>query len=221
MKILIIDDNQTIRENISLYLTSKGYITKTAPDGEVAIDLILAESYDFLIIDRLMPRIDGLSLVRMLAAKSLRIPFLFLTALSKQSDKIEWLSLGADDYLVKPFDLEELTLRIENILKRNGKIIPVSQNVYFDTIEVNLRSQSVKKDGKRIDLSPKEYALLELLIQERGKVLDRDFIYETIWGDYDASEKTLETINVHISYLRKKLWGNFIRTVKLAGYIID
>lgn len=89
MKILIIDDNQTIRENISLYLTSKGYITKTASDGEVAIDMILAESYDFLIVDRLMPHIDGLSLIRMLTAKSLRIPFLFLTALSKQSDKIE------------------------------------------------------------------------------------------------------------------------------------
>lgn len=89
MKILIIDDNQTIRENISLYLTRKGYTTQTASDGEVAIEMILSEPYDFLIIDRLMPRIDGLSLVRMLTARSLRIPFLFLTALSKQSDKIE------------------------------------------------------------------------------------------------------------------------------------
>lgn len=106
---------------------------------------------------------------------------------------------------MKPFDLEELTLRIENIMKRNGKSTVVSESVHFDSVEINILSQSVKKDGKRIDLSPKEYGLLELLIKERGKVLDRDFLYETIWGDYDASPQVLETINVHISHLRKKL----------------
>ena len=222
MHILIIDDNPEITENISLYLKSKWYETSIASDGEMAFDMIWRKWYDFLIIDRMMPRIDGLALVRMLQSRSIHIPFLFLTALGKQTDRIEGLSLGADDYLVKPFDLQELVLRIENITRRNGTTISVDTDVFESHgIRVDLVAHLITRDGIRIDLSPKEYELLECLIRNRWKILDRDYLYETVWWDYDASDKVLETINVHIAHLRKKLSPDIIRTVKLVWYIID
>ncbi len=223
MHILIIDDNPDITENISLYLQGKWYHTSIASDGEKAFDMITRTKYDFLIIDRMMPHIDGLGLVRLLQSRSIAIPFIFLTALGKQTDRIEWLSLGADDYLVKPFDLQELVLRIENITRRNGGILTQkdkntyeSHDIVFDTI-----SHRVTRHGQIIDLSPKEYELLDILFKNRWKVLDRDFLYEKAWWDYDASEKILDTINVHIAHLRKKLSPDLIRTVKLVWYIID
>ncbi len=223
MHILIIDDNPEITENISLYLRTRGYVTSISPNGEDAFDRIIRDaSYDFLIIDRMMPRIDWPSLVRMLQARSIHIPFIFLTALGKQIDRIEWLSLGADDYLVKPFDLEELALRIEAITRRNGTIIQKNQNLHEShDIVFDMGAHRVTRRGQWVDLSPKEYELLEILFKNRWKVLDRDFLYEKVWWDYDASDKILETINVHIAHLRKKLSPDIIRTVKLVGYIID
>ena len=222
MRILIIDDNHTITENISLYLSNKWYDTAVAYHGEMAFDMIRREQYDFLIVDRMMPEIDGLALIRMLQARSIHIPFLFLTALSKQTDKIEGLSLWADDYLVKPFDLEELVLRIENIARRNGKPPTLStKNIIIDSLDIDTQAKSVKKDGKRIELSPKEYSLLEVLLKNRGTVLSRDFLYEAVWWDYEVSDQVLETINVHIAHLRKKLTPELIRTVKLSGYVVD
>ena len=225
MHILIIDDNRTITENISLYLKARWHTPSMAYDGEMAFDMITHSKYDFLIVDRMMPHIDWLSLIRMLSARGIRVPFLFLTALSKQVDKIEWLSLGADDYLVKPFDLDELVLRIENISRRNTSTLSPSLSgahcTTFGNIEIDFSAELVKKSGNRIDLSPKEYHLLEVLVKNRGKVLSRDFLYEEVWWDYEVSEKVLDTINVHIAHLRKKLSPDLIRTVKLSGYIID
>ncbi len=119
-KILIIEDNIAIAENIALYLGAKGYHTEIAHDGERAFDMIRTGHYDCLIVDRMIPRIDGLTLMRMLIDRDITVPFLFLTAQDKQIDRIEGLALGADDYLVKPFDLEELRLRIDNIMRRRG-----------------------------------------------------------------------------------------------------
>ncbi len=223
MHILIIDDNEDITENIWLYLESHGYDTTTAANWLLAFDAITRGHFDFLIVDRMMPEIDGLSLIRMLQARDIQIPFLFLTALGKQVDKIEWLSLWADDYLVKPFDLQELTLRIDNIMRRKGgkdSIINQKQ-IMFGEVILDLDARRITREGKVIELSPKEYELFELLAKNKGKVLDRDFLYEKIWWDYDASEKVLETINVHIAHLRKKLGWEIIRTVKLVWYIID
>jgi DNA-binding response OmpR family regulator len=224
-KILIIEDNSSISENISLYLTAKWYLTEIASDGERAFDMIRSSTYDLLIIDRMIPRIDGLSLVRMMQARWLVIPFLFLTALGKQVDRIEGLALGADDYLVKPFDLEELRLRIENILKRGKNWDPKTHakkssqiwNIILDT-----DAERVMRDDIQIDLSPKEYAILSLLWQHQGRVLSREQIYEELWGDYsDPFSSVLDTINVHIAHIRKKVSTDIIRTVKLSGYVID
>ncbi len=222
MNILIIEDNPTISENISLYFEAKWHFPRVAKNGAIAFDMIQRENYDFLIVDRMIPEIDGLSLIRMLHARSLKIPFLFLTALGKQVDKIEGLSLGADDYLVKPFDLEELRLRIENILKRQGKIqMEKSNEINIGDISIDIEANLIKKWTNQIIFSPKEYAILFCLLKNRGKILDRDFLYESVWGEYDASDETLETINVHIANIRKKIGNDIIRTVKLRGYIID
>ena len=168
MHILIIDDNPGITENISLYLEGKGYSAEIASDGQIAFDMIQRKKYDFLIVDRMMPGIDGRSLIRMLQARSIAIPFLFLTALGKQIDKIEGLSLGADDYLMKPFDLEELVLRIENILRRNKSEKPLLKSLFtYETISVDLEAHKVLDGERRIDLSPKEYDLLEILIRNQ------------------------------------------------------
>ncbi len=158
----------------------------------------------------------------MLQSRGIHIPFLFLTALGKQIDRIEWLSLGADDYLVKPFDLQELVLRMENILRRRGSTQTIDKNIFeFSGIIVDLTTHLTTRDSKHIELAPKEYELLEILIKNRGKILDRDFLYEKVWWDMEVSEKVLETINVHIARLRKKLSHELIRTVKLVWYIID
>ena len=123
---------------------------------------------------------------------------------------------------MKPFDLEELVLRIENILRRNGVTkTPGTSHFTYEAITVDLESHKILHGEQRIDLSPKEYDLLDILIRNQGKVLDREFLYEKVWGDYEPSEKVLETINVHIAHIRKKLHPEIIRTVKFVGYIID
>lgn len=222
MKILIIEDNTTIAENISLYLIAKWYHTDIASDGESAYDMIRSGKYDFLIIDRMIPRIDGLSLVRLLQTRQIEIPFLFLTALGKQVDRIEWLSLGADDYLVKPFDLEELKLRIENIMRRRGVVISQVTTYQISDICIDTKAKQVRKNSLLIELSPKEYSLLELLLENRWNILTREYIYEAIWQDeYDGFSNVLDTVNVHIANIRKKIWSDIIRTIKLSGYIID
>jgi DNA-binding response OmpR family regulator len=219
--ILIIEDNTSIAENIALYLTAKGYHTEIAHDGERAFDMIRSGSYDCLIVDRMIPRIDGLTLMRMLIDRRMIIPFLFLTARDKQIDRIEGLALGADDYLVKPFDLEELRLRIENIMRRRWVLLSPTITDIGD-ISIDIRAKRVTRLGYLVDLSPKEYAILALLLAHRGTVMDRDTIYEVVWWDIpDVFSGVLDTINVHIAHIRKKTNPDIIRTVKLVWYIID
>ncbi len=225
MKILVIEDNITIAENISLYLTAKWYSVDMVHDGERAFDMIRTLKYDFLIIDRMIPRIDGLALVRMLQSRGIHIAFLFLTALGKQVDRIEWLSLGADDYLVKPFDLEELRLRIDNIWRHRwggwSHIWSTRILIEWDIL-IDLDAERVMRDWYQIDLSPKEYAILALLWSNQGVILSRERIYEDLWGDCsDPFSNVLDTINVHIAHIRKKIGTDIIRTVKLSWYIID
>jgi DNA-binding response OmpR family regulator len=219
--ILIIEDNTSIAENIALYLTAKGYHTEAAHDGERAFDMIRSGSYDCLIVDRMIPRIDGLTLMRMLMDRGITVPFLFLTARDKQIDRIEGLALGADDYLVKPFDLEELRLRIDNIMRRTW-VVPLPTDTVIGDIHINTRAQRVTRWGRQVDLSPKEYAIFALLLDNRGIVMDRDTIYEAVWGDIpDAFSSVLETINVHIAHIRKKITPDIVRTVKFVWYVID
>lgn len=219
--ILIIEDNISIADNIQLYLSTKGYRASVVHDGEKAYDMIKSHHYDCLIVDRMIPRIDGLTLMRMLIDRDMKIPFIFLTAQNKQIDKIEWLMLGADDYLVKPFDLEELRLRIENIMRRRLSVSVLTEYEIWD-ISIDLSGKRVTRHGQQIDLSPKEYAILALLVENRGTIMDRDTIYEIVWWDIpDLFTPVLDTINVHIAHIRKKLWIDIIRTVKLVWYIID
>ncbi len=226
MNILIIEDNVTIAENIAIYLESKGYRTKSAHDGETAFEMIGREKFDFLIVDRMIPKIDGLSLIRLLQSRNINIPFLFLTALGKTIDKIEGLSLGADDYLVKPFDLEELFLRMENITTHrkggSGSITKWTQNtIQIGNIVIDTAAKRILRDNQPVDLAPKEYSLIAYLAEHRGTVIDRDRLYEAVWGEFEPSFEALGTVNVHIGRVRRKICHDIIRTVKLEGFVID
>lgn len=175
----------------------------------------------------MLPGIDGLSLARMMRSKQIHTPFLFLTALDKQIDKIEWLSIGADDYLVKPFNLEELHLRLLNISKRSWEAQGMSSGASsvsvhrFWEIEINLQTGKIQKSDHEVMLSPKEYGILKLLLNNRGRIITKDAIYESVWWERESRVEDLETISVHIAHIRKKLRNNLIRTQKLEGYIID
>ena len=226
MQVLIIEDNITIAENVAIYLESKGHKTKSAHDGEIAFEMIEQEKFDFLIVDRMIPKIDGLSLVRLLQSRNITIPFLFLTALGKTVDRIEGLSLGANDYLVKPFDLEELFLRMENITahrKGGGRAVKkwASNSIQIKNIIIDTAAKRILRDNQPLELAPKEYALIEYLAEYRGTVIDRDRLYEAVWGEFEPTFETLSTINVHIGRVRRKIGQDIIRTVKLEGFVID
>lgn len=224
MRILLVEDNHIIRENIHEYLKYEWHQVQSATNGSDAYEIILRDVFDFFIIDRMLPGIDGLSLMRMIQSKWVHTPFLFLTALDKQIDKIEWLSIGADDYLVKPFHLEELHLRIQNIVRRK---LPEnhqasSPHIYqIGEITINTKNGKIEGGNGDIELSPKEYQIIKHLLQHRGTIVSKQQIYESVWGDYSHYQEDLDTINVHIAHIRKKLGSEIIRTQKLEGYVID
>ena len=224
MKILIIEDNQVIAKNISDYLQTENYVVCIANDGEKGYDMIEQVKPDLIILDRMLPSIDWLSIARMLRNRSNNIPILFLTALGKTIDKIEGLEIGVDDYLVKPFDLEELSLRIKNILTRVHwkEIWVIGQIFKFDDITISLKSHRIDKKWREIILSPKEFAIVEYLLKNKWTVITKNQIFEEVWKYYsDDFSVFSNTLTVHLAYIRKKLWVNIIRTVKQVWYIID
>jgi DNA-binding response OmpR family regulator len=226
-RLLVIEDNRTIAENIAEYFRMKGWQVQTVHDGERAYEEIQRTEFDFFIVDRMIPSIDGLSLIDMVKKRGNATPYLFLTALDKTVDKLEGLSHGADDYIVKPFSLEELHLRVSNILARaehSRREFEASQEtIDIEDLSVNFASQRVSRGGAEIPLSPKEFALFGYLLRNRGRIVSREEIFEQVWKDYGSDfSYASDTINVHIAYIRKKLDNpKIIRTVKLAGYVID
>jgi DNA-binding response OmpR family regulator len=221
MRILIVDDSPIITRNIALYLEQKGYVTTQAANGEEAFDLIGRSKYDCIVLDRMMPWLDGMGLVRLLRSRSITTPIVFLTALGKPLDRIEGLSLGVDDYLVKPFELEELELRVRNIIARSqigkkGQTVgdPVSMSLNQNLYQVQIGEQ-------KIHLSPREFELLAYLHKNSGLVFSRDQIYEAVWGEDSSQVDSLDMINVHIANLRKKLPVDCIKTIKHQGFTFE
>lgn len=237
--ILVVDDNTLIASNIVEYLEVQWISATACHDGESAFNWIEKaiesnEKIELIILDRMMPKLDGISLMRLLKSRKIEIPVLFLTALGKPLDTLEWLEAGAVEYLVKPIELRELGLRIKNLLKfGSGKAKKGGVNtdpsagfddeICFHGLNINFRSQKITREGHIVHLSPKEYLIFKLLFDNRGKIVTYKKIFEKVWLDYgsDFSEYTT-TITVHMAYIRRKLWGvNFIRTIKWQGYIID
>lgn len=215
-KILIVEDEIAIRDLIKIGLESQEYQCEIAPDGEVAADLIEQKSYDLILLDIMLPKVDGYELLEYIR-QTVEIPVIFITAKSQTKDKIKGLKDGADDYMIKPFEMEELIARVEAVLRRYHK---TNDCVQIGDVTINVVARSVKKGEVTVELTPKEFDLLMLLVQNKNIALYREVIFEKVWGE--ELEFETRTLDLHIQRLRKKLdWKDKIKTVYRIGYRLE
>ncbi len=217
-KLLIVDDEPKIRELIVKYAEFDGYQTDQAENGMEAVQLARSNSYDLIIMDVMMPELDGFSATREIR-KSKQTPIIILSARGEEYDRIHGFELGIDDYVQKPFSPRELMMRIEAVLRRMAPKVEQMQDVYdIDGIRVNCTSRIVTVDGERQQMSPKEYELLLYLVRNRGIALTRERLLNQVWGyDYFGDDRTLDT---HIKLVRKRLgkYAHYIVTLRGVGY---
>ena len=221
-RVLIADDDRAIRDALTRALGLEGYDVVQASDGNTALSLIESTQPDVAILDVMMPNIDGLTVCRVLRAERNRLPVLMLTARTETPDRVAGLDAGADDYLAKPFDLDELLARLRALLRRTRSDDDDRNNdaVQLADLRLDPTSRRVWRGEREIDLSKTEFELLELLLRNQGIVLDHSTIYDRIWGyDFGPDSKNLA---VYISYLRRKLElpgeTKVIHTVRGVGY---
>lgn len=216
--ILIVDDEQRIIDLAQMYIEQEGFRVESATDGRKALDKILSDEPALIVLDLMLPGMDGLEICRRVRAKS-DVPIIMLTARSDDIDKIVGLELGADDYLTKPFNPRELVARIKAILRRSErKLTSDDEAVQIGNLMINPQHRSVIIDGDSIDLRMKEFDLLLMLAQNPNIVFDRDRLLAVVWG-YDFAGET-RTVDVHVAHLRHKLEGMTaaIETVWGVGY---
>lgn len=220
MKLLIADDEQKIRELITKYAVFEGYEVTGAENGMQAIDMAKKDRFDLIIMDIMMPELDGFSASREIR-KTQNIPIILLSARGEEYDKIHGFELGIDDYVVKPFSPKELLLRVGAVLRRTQTAAPTEEtheSVTIDGMMVDFTARRVLIDGSPIDLSPKEYDLLFYMVRNRGIALSRDKLISEVWGfDFFGDDRTLDT---HIKLLRKELgeYAKYITTLRGVGY---
>ena len=217
-KLLVVDDEDKIREVIKEYADFSGYEVTEAADGMSAIGLCKLNDYDLIIMDVMMPKLDGFSSVKEIK-KIKDIPVIMLSARGEEYDKLFGFELGIDDYVVKPFSPKELMARVNAVLQRkSGSENNSAQVMKFDGLEVNFAARTITVDGERVNLTPKEYDLLFYLIQNKNIALSRDKLLSDIWGyDFFGDDRTIDT---HIKNLRNNLgpYRNFIVTLRGVGY---
>lgn len=214
-RILIVEDEEAIANLIKVNLSAEGYDCVCAYDGEEGADYIEKESFDLILLDIMLPKINGYELLEYVKFQG--TPVIFLTAKSTVNDRIKGLKLGADDYIVKPFQVGELVARVEALLRRYGKI---NKKVSFMDVEIDLVSRLVSKNGENIELTVKEFDLLVELVQNRNVALYRDRLYEKVWGEAFLGDT--RTLDSHIQRLRRKLsWEKYIKTVFRIGYRLE
>jgi len=212
IRILVVDDEKPIANYIKLTLKQAGYWVDCAFDGMTALEKAEQVNYDLILLDVMLPEIDGFSLMEYLAPKE--VPVIFLTAKGGVQDRVKGLRLGAEDYIVKPFDVMELQARVEVVLRRYKKTEEV---LHVQDIEVDTRSMQVTKAGVEISLTRKEYELLLLFIRNPNTALYRETIYERVWGG--ELEYGSKTVDLHVQRLRKKLGlGEDLQAVNKVGY---
>ncbi len=215
-RILIVEDEMAIRDLLQIGLESQGYQCEVASDGEVAADFVEQKKYDLILLDIMLPHVDGYELLEYIK-QNFDTPVIFITAKSQTKDKIKGLHLGADDYITKPFEMGELIARVEAILRRFHK---TSEKIEIGNITINVVARTVEKAGEKIDLTPKEFDLLLLLVQNKNMALYREVIFEKVWGE--ELEFETRTLDLHIQRLRKKLdWKEHIKTVYRIGYRLE
>jgi DNA-binding response OmpR family regulator len=221
MRILVVDDEENLAEQIRQTLTLQNYTVDTASDGEEALDKIYIESYDLILLDIMLPKKDGYEVLLELRNEKDSTPVLMLTAKGEVEDRIKGLDMGADDYLAKPFSMEELLARIRALLRRSNEL--VSPLLSIGSIALNPASREVLRDGQLCDLTPKEFSILEFLLYNTNRVVSRVSIAEHVWGDAFDPWTMSNSIDVHIKNLRRKIGdskGKVLYTVRGVGYIV-
>ncbi len=219
-RVLVVEDDRSVREAVERALSFEGYEVTTARDGAEALSVVMNDNPDVIVLDVMMPHIDGLEAARRIRARGVSTPILMLTARQTVSDRVAGLDAGADDYLVKPFALEELLARLRALLRRSQG---ASTEVYVvGDLVMNAATREVRRGDVVVPLTKTEFDLLELLMQNPGIVLNRSVIYERIWGyDFETSSNSLD---VYIGYLRRKTEAGdmprLIHTVRGVGYVI-
>ena len=221
MKILIVEDNKTIQKDIEKEL-SKHFDTETCGDGEEGLYLISQGIYDLVILDLMLPNMGGIEILNQARKDGIDTPILILTAKEALDDKVEAFTLGANDYLTKPFYMDELVARVYAILRTNGKIKD-KKYLEFKDLRIDSEKNSVYINDEEIEVQNKQFKLLEYFVLNKGSILLKEQIYDRIWGiDSDA---TIEIVEVYVSNLRKKLskydYDKYIKTKRKVGYILD
>ena len=210
-RILIVEDEATIARLMEVSLLRAGYDCTVANDGLTAADLIAENDFDIALLDIMLPGLDGYELLDYL--RPLGTPVIFITAKTATKDRVRGLQLGADDYLVKPFEVEELLARVGAVLRRTGR---GGQTLQAFDVTLDVLGRRVTQNGRPVELTPREFGLLEQLMRNRGAALYREALYERVWGGEMADTRTLD---LHIQRLRKKLgWQEQIETVYRVGY---
>jgi len=221
MKILLIEDDHVIAEHIIKGMKEAGYSIEHASDGLSGVSLALSESYDVAIIDLMLPKLDGLSIIDLIRDKKINFPIIILSAKRSVDERICGLQHGGDDYLTKPFSFSELLARVKALLRRSSNVVEPTSMIYQD-LELDLLSRTVSRAGKKVELQPKEFSLLEYLLRNQGHIVSKTMIMERVW-DYHFDPGT-NVVEARVSKLREKIDKEFdkplIHTVRGLGYVL-
>src|SRR5215210_3117313 len=220
MRFLVVEDEQRIVDFLKRGLESAGYAVDTAPDGKTAMDMVHGTDYDLIILDMMLPDMDGLKVLERVRNRKASPPVLILSARGSVDDRVKGLQLGADDYLVKPFAFVELLARVRVLLRRGA---PTPERLQIGDLVLDCIRRRVTRGGEAIELAPKEFSILEYLMRNRGRPLSRTMIVEHVWDmDYDG---LTNIVDVYIRHLRSKIDDRFqrklIQTVRGIGYMLD
>ncbi|WP_455210857.1 response regulator [Kaarinaea lacus] len=217
MRLLLIEDNDSIGKGLYVGLNQAGYAVDWVRDGETAQSAFVTEEYDVAVLDLGLPRKSGIEVLTELRARGSKVPVLILTAKDTVNDRIIGLDQGADDYMIKPFDLDELQARLRAILRRSsGRATPV---LVHGNIELDPASHTVTKNGDIVELTPRAFDILQTLMENQGRVMSRSRLEESMYSWKDEIESN--AVEVHIHQIRKKLGNDLIRTIRGVGYIMD
>jgi two-component system OmpR family response regulator len=223
VKLLLVEDDPEMAQFVAAGLRKTGHWVELAGDGETALTLAQSRAHDLALVDRMLPKLDGLSLVKTLRAAGLEIPILFLTTMSGIRDRVDGLEAGADDYLVKPFAMAELIARVSALSRRTQRVgAEIQTRIKAGDVELDTLTQSVSRAGQRVELQPQEYRILEYLARNAGKVVTRTMLLQNVWQlHFDPQTNIVES---HMSRLRAKLDRGFdtaaIQTIRGEGYIL-
>jgi len=221
MRILVVEDERKVASFIRQGLVEEGYTVEVASDGASALDLVVdGPPFDLVVLDVMLPRLDGFALLNAARSRSVPTPFLLLTARDNVADKVKGLDLGADDYMTKPFAFDEFLARVRALLRRGS--VPREPMLRVADLTLDPATREVGRAGRRIMLTTREYALLEYFMRNRGRVLTRPMLAEHVWGlDFDPESNI---IDVYVGYLRRKIDGagepRLLQTVRGAGYVL-